>query len=99
MSQDYQFSPFPITFPDTARLSIYHTVFLTFCQYRISWNLAGAIRFAIAPYVAQRKRIDEEMKAREAARRAEKPLPAPEPVAVTRTHAPARRNGPSVRGL
>jgi hypothetical protein len=50
-------------------------------------------------YVAQRKRIDEEMKAREAARRAEQPLPAPEPVAITRTHAPARRSGPSVRGL
>ena len=50
-------------------------------------------------FVAQRKRIDEEMKAREAARRAEQPLPAPEPVKIARTHAPARHIGPRVRGL
>jgi hypothetical protein len=52
-------------------------------------------------FVAQRKRIDDEMKAREAARRAEQPLPEsePAPVKIARTHAPARLIGPRVRGL
>jgi hypothetical protein len=50
-------------------------------------------------YVAQRKRIEEETKARDAACRAAQPLPAPAPVVIARTHAPARRTGPRVRGL
>ena len=60
---------------------------------------AGEAAVAAIAYVAQRKRIEEETKAREATRRAEQPLPAPEPVKIARTHAPARRSGPSVRGL
>ena len=50
---------------------------------------------AASDYVAQRKRIDEETKAREAARRAAQPLPAPAPVTLTQ----ARPVGPRIRGM
>ena len=54
---------------------------------------------AAKEYVAQRRRIEAAEKAREAARRAEQPLPAPAPVTITRTQAPARPVGPRIRGM
>ena len=50
-------------------------------------------------FVAQRKRIDEETMAREAARAAAEAQPEPAPVQITRTHAPAYRAGPRIRGM
>jgi hypothetical protein len=50
-------------------------------------------------FVAQRKRIDEEMMARAAARRAMPQEPEPAPVQITRVRAPAHRVGPRIRGM
>jgi hypothetical protein len=50
-------------------------------------------------YVAQRKRIEQEMLAREAAQRTAPPEPEPAPVQIIRVRAPARHVGPRVRGM
>jgi hypothetical protein len=54
---------------------------------------------AAKEYIAQRKRIEEAEKAREAARRAAQTLPEPAPLTITRTQAPAPRIGPRIRGI
>jgi hypothetical protein len=52
-------------------------------------------------FVAQRKQIEQETMAREAARRAAPPEPEPAsaPIKITRAQAPARHIGPRVRGM
>ena len=56
-------------------------------------------RLEARAYVAQRKRIEQEMLAREAAQRTAPPEPEPAPVKIMRVRAPARHVGPRVRGM
>ena len=50
-------------------------------------------------FVAQRKRIEQDAIAREAARAAAPPPPEPAPVQITRVRTPARHVGPRIRGM